>query len=88
MILRSSKTIKYSGKEINDREFAGNNLDYAGSNLLYNKDLSKETNVGMLLRNMNATVFATNDNIHSLRISCQTKRCTTIPELTPPVSPT
>ncbi len=62
VILRSSKTIKYSGKEINDREFAGNNLDFAGSNLLYNKELSKETNVGVLLRNMNATVIAANDN--------------------------
>ena len=65
VVLKSSKTIKYSGSEINDREFAGNNLDFAGSNLLYNKELSKETNVGMLLRNMNATVFATNDNILS-----------------------
>ena len=65
VILKSSKTIKYSGKEINNREFAGNNLDFAGSNLLYNKELSKETNVGMLLRNMNATVFATNDAILS-----------------------
>ena len=65
VILKSSKTIKYSGMEINDREFAGNSLDFAGSNLLYNKELSKETNVGMLLRNMNATVFATNDAILS-----------------------
>jgi hypothetical protein len=65
VILKSSKTMKYSGKEINDREFAGNSQDYAGSNLLYNKELSKETNVGMLLRNMNATVFATNDAILS-----------------------
>ncbi len=65
VILKSSKTMKYSGKEINDREFAGNNQDFAGSNLLYNKELSKETNVGMLLRNMNATVLATNDAILS-----------------------
>ena len=65
VILKSSKTIEYSGIEINDREFAGNNLDFAGSNLLYNKELSKETNVGMLLRNMNATVLATNDAILS-----------------------
>ncbi len=62
VVLRSSKIIKYSGKEINDREFAGNNLDFAGSNLLYNRELSKETNVGMLLRNMNATVFADNND--------------------------
>lgn len=59
VILRSSKTIKYSGQGINNREYAGNNLDYAGSNLLYNKELSKETNVGMLLTSMNATVLAT-----------------------------
>jgi hypothetical protein len=65
VILKSSKTIKYSGMEINDREFAGNSLDFAGSNLLYNKELSKETNVGMLLRNMNATVFATDEAILS-----------------------
>jgi hypothetical protein len=65
VVLKSRKTIKYSGKEINDREYAGNNLDYAGSNLLYNKELSKETNVGMLLKNMNATAFATNDYILS-----------------------
>jgi hypothetical protein len=65
VILKSSKTMKYSGVEINDREFAGNSQDFAGSNLLYNKELSKETNVGMLLRNMNATVLATNDAILS-----------------------
>ena len=65
VLLRSSKTIKYSGKGINNREFAGNNLDYAGSNLLYNKELSKETNVGMLLRTTNATVFAANETFLS-----------------------
>jgi hypothetical protein len=65
VILRSSKTIEYSGKGINNREFAGNNLDYAGSNLLYNKELSKETYVGMLLTKMNATVLATDDSFIS-----------------------
>ena len=65
VILKSSKSIKYSGKEINDREFAGNNLDFAGSNLLYNKELTKETKVGLLLKRMNATVLATNDAILS-----------------------
>ena len=65
VVLRSSKTIKYSGKGINNREFAGNNLDYAGSNLLYNKELSKETNVGMLLTRMNTTVISTNDSFIS-----------------------
>ena len=65
VILRSSKTVKYSGKEINNREFAGNNFDFAGSDLLYNKELSKETRVGLLLKRMNATVLATNNAILS-----------------------
>ena len=57
VILKSSRRIEYSGKEINDREFAGNNLDYVGSNFRYNKKLSAESNVGMLLKRMNATVL-------------------------------
>ena len=65
VILKSSKSVKYSGKEINDREFAGNNLDFAGSDLLYNKELTKETKVGLLLKGMNATVLATNNAILS-----------------------
>jgi len=65
VILRSNKALRYSGKEINDREFEGNNLDFAGSNFLYNKELSKDTRVGLLLKRMNATVQATNDSILS-----------------------
>ena len=63
VILKSGKSLKYSGREINDREFVGNNLDYAGSNLLYNRELSKQTNVGLLLKRTNATVLATDDAI-------------------------
>lgn len=63
VILRSSKSIRYSGQEINNREFAGNNLDFASSDLLYNKELSKDTDVNMLLRRMNATVLANDDAI-------------------------
>lgn len=65
MILRSSKSLRYSGREINNREFAGNNLDFASSNLLYNRELSKDTDVGMLLTRMNATMTATDDAILS-----------------------
>jgi len=57
VILKSSRQIEYSGKEINDREFAGNNLDYVGSNFLYNKKLSAERDVGMLQKRMNASVL-------------------------------
>ena len=53
MVLKSSKSVKYSRKEINDR-------DFAGSDLLYNKELTKDTKIGLLLRRLNATVLATN----------------------------
>lgn len=55
-ILRSSKSLRYSGQGINSREYAGNNLDYAGSSLLYNNELSKDSGIDMLLTRMNATV--------------------------------
>ncbi len=67
VILKSSKTVKYSGKEINNREVEGNNLDFADSDFLYNKELSKDTKVGLLLKGMNATVLATDDAILSAR---------------------
>jgi hypothetical protein len=55
----------YSGKEINDRDFAGNNKDFTGSDLLYKKELTKDTMFGLLLKRLNATVQATNDAILS-----------------------
>ncbi len=62
-ILRSSGSLRYSGQGINSREFAGNNLDYAGSSLLYNTELSKDSDIGMTINRMNATVLATDDAI-------------------------
>jgi hypothetical protein len=64
-IIKSIKSMRYSGREINEREFVGNNLDYAGSNLLYNRELSRQTNAGLLLKRTNATVLATDDAILS-----------------------
>ena len=67
VILKSGKLIEYSGKGINSRDFAGNNLDYVESSFLYNPHLSMQRNVGMLLKRMNATVvgLATNDSLIS-----------------------
>jgi len=62
-ILRSSQSLRYSGQGISSRECAGNNLDYAGSSLLYNTELSKDSDIGMLITRMNATVIATDDAI-------------------------
>lgn len=61
--LISNKVITYSGKGINDRDFVGNNYDFAGSNLLYNQNLSKERRTVMWLYRTNATVRATDDAI-------------------------
>jgi hypothetical protein len=57
------RSLKYSGKGINDRDFAGNNLDFVGANLLYNRELSKDLIINMSLDRMNATVLATDNNI-------------------------
>lgn len=63
--LSASRTVEYSGEGINDREFAGNNLDYFGANMLYNKEFSKEMSVNMSLKSMNATILANDYNIFS-----------------------
>jgi len=53
------RTVDYSGKGINDRDFSGNNFDFVGTDLLYNRELSKNLIVEMRLDRMNATVLAT-----------------------------
>ena len=58
-----SKSMNYSGKEINNREFVGNNNDYVGANFLYNHEFSKERSLNMRLERMNATILATDDAI-------------------------
>lgn len=57
------RTLEYSGKGINDRDFSGNNLDFVGTDLLYNKELSKNLVLEMRLDRMNATVLATDNGI-------------------------
>jgi len=61
--LIANRTLEYEGRNINDREFVGNNHDYAGANFLYNKKLSKEQNVHLNLTRMNATVVLTDEEI-------------------------
>lgn len=61
--LTSRRTLEYSGRQINDRDFEGNNRDYAGSNLLYNHKLFKDRSAVMWLESMNATVLANDDSI-------------------------
>lgn len=57
------RSLDYSGKGINDRDFSGNNVDFVETNLLYNRELSKELNTEISLERMNATVYATDYDI-------------------------
>ena len=66
--LNYSKSLNYSGKEINNRQFVGNNHDYVGANYLYNHEFSKEQNLNMSLERMNATIFATDEAIDSYEV--------------------
>jgi hypothetical protein len=63
VFIKASRTLAYSGQQINDRDFEGNNGDFVGANFLYNHELSKEQRSVIWLQRMNATVLATNDSI-------------------------
>jgi len=63
VFIRASRTLAYSGQQINNRDFEGNNGDFVGANFLYNHELSKEQRSVIWLQRLNATVLATNDTI-------------------------
>lgn len=63
VFIKASRTLAYSGKQINDRDFEGNNGDFVGANFLYNHELSKEQRSVIWQQRMNATVLATDDSI-------------------------
>lgn len=62
-IIGSSREVRYEGLGINDREFAGNNLDYVGSSFLYNTELSKINICDLSLKRMNVSVVAGDDGV-------------------------
>lgn len=61
----SRRQISYKGSNINDLDFAGNNMDFVENNILHNKEYSKDTIVHMVLTGMNATVLARDEGIIS-----------------------
>ncbi len=63
VVLNDSKSICYQGKGINHRDLSGNNMDYAGSNFLYNKELLEDLYVNMSLSRMNITAEANDSAI-------------------------
>lgn len=58
VLLSSQRYLRYSGTEINDRDFGGNNMDYAGTNFLYNTKLEKERIYQALIQQLNLTITA------------------------------
>ncbi|MDD2835210.1 MAG: hypothetical protein PHY05_03595 [Methanothrix sp.] len=61
--LTASRTIDYSGQQINTRYFEENSGDFIGTSFLYNHELSTQQRSVIWLKRMNATVLATNDAI-------------------------
>jgi len=53
----------YVGLGINDRDCVGNNLDRIGSFYFYNQEFTKNREANLYLDRMNATVWATNEEI-------------------------
>ncbi len=62
--LSYAKSMSYVGRQINNREFVGNNGDYIGTNFLYNQAFSKDRRLLMILESLNATVLATDAAIN------------------------
>jgi hypothetical protein len=61
--LNYSKSLNYSGEQINNRELVGNNKDYVDANFLYNHEFSKQRTLNMSIKRMNATILATDEAI-------------------------
>jgi len=63
VFVKANRTLAYSGQQINNRDFEGNNGDLIGANFLYNHELYKDQKSVIWLQRINATVLATNDTI-------------------------
>ena len=58
VVFNSNRNMNYSGKGINERYLASNDLGFVGSNMLHNQQLSEHRNTIMWLENFNATILA------------------------------
>jgi len=68
VLINSSRSIDYIGRNINDREFIGNGEDYIGAAFLYNMKLAKEQHFNLSSRSLNATVIVTDEGILNARL--------------------
>jgi len=56
VLLQSRRHLYFSGTEISDRDFGGNNYDFVGTSFLYNTKLEKDRTYSMLLQRMNVSL--------------------------------
>jgi len=63
VIIKNKRTLAYTGLQINDRNFNGNNGDFSGTSFLHNRELFKEQASVLWIQRFNASVLATNDSI-------------------------
>ena len=66
--LNYSKSMAYSGRGINNRDFVGNNRDFVGANFLYNREFSKERTLNASLERLNATILATDESLQDVLV--------------------
>jgi hypothetical protein len=66
VILRSSSSLSYEGLEINDRDLAWNDLDYAGNENLYSEQLYKIRICDLELKRLNVTVTASEGGVEQV----------------------
>lgn len=67
-VIMTNESMIYSGQQINDRDFEGNNGDYVGSSFQYSHELSKDQRSIMWQLLLNASVLATNDSLISVKL--------------------
>ena len=65
LFMSSGRIIDYFGRNINDREYISNGGDSVDTKFLYNMKLTKERDLNISTRNLNATILATDDAILS-----------------------
>lgn len=73
VFLKTSKSLDYYGRQINERDLEENNRDFVSTNLLYNNRLSFEKNSVLNLQRTNATVYVFNDTINEVLLRAQFK---------------
>jgi hypothetical protein len=68
VLINSSRSIDYIGRNINDRESIDDGEDNVGAAFLYNIKLTKEQYFNLSSRSLNATIIATNESILSANL--------------------